>query len=936
MRISRIGFALCLLAAQSGAQSHPALFNQAQIAKLAAGGTEWDALQTFCDANLDKLIGSGYAGWDWHDAAVQYAKAYQVAKTKDPAQARKYGLKALALMKVLARHHYFGGVANGQTLGLGDGTRKSFALPFAPADPASVAVFTVPVERIPIVYQGAAKLPRFEPILKISDTPQGAADYAPGDYTFLYRSADSTFVLHWGAKHPASGGTYYVSLAVAAADKEAAYKLAAGQFTVSGTTLALSAPPAETLAVCVRYLGADYEQTGNLMGGRNSVQPDGPGYPMRTFNPGLAFGFDALYDFADFTPALKAEFVGVLNDQLDWYLKDGYEHNGDLGNYFIRGLLTSEMFTGYGTAGANPRADEFKTAAAASAQHVADKLQAKLPGGYGPQGQYANGVANDIVETLSIYKDLTGTDLLSKLDWTANFIPAVIHGTKPDGVSFYDGGDWDPLPATPLIGGLQGFLAYLPDHPMAPYARQLIKNAGGKPVPPGPLKDYKADFPLDYFAKVSGPFYARSDWGAQAVWVSLAAGEIFLDHQHRDQGHITLQRGSDNLLIDAGGYGDFATTFHNTLLFDDRGAGDISTYPPGQGVWSGPDIGIRRTESAPGYAYAMADFARAYVSPDGSRNSVKAAVREMLFLRPEIVIVHDRARTANAAVKQIFNCNFPGLPSRTGDVFSVAKGSSRLFMKSLIPSAPSPVIAATAGNPAIYNYQVSFSGQADHTFLHVFQATSKDSAAMAPSAYLDAGDAEGAEVRQGDTNWAAVFPKLDSLAGTVHYAFSQAGPQRHLIVGLQPDQIYSVTATIAGRKSPDSKAIAVSANGVLSFTFPAAQAGEVTLVNTGKVGIADAPRTDARMRFRSERGALRVEVSLDRPARVGLDLFDCDGVKLESAGERRMAPGDHVLFLASETRIAGGAARVRFLRASLHGEGWSRSFTYAVFPAPLP
>ncbi|MBW8889890.1 MAG: hypothetical protein JF616_19190 [Fibrobacteres bacterium] len=195
-------------------------------------------------------------------------------------------------------------------------------------------------------------------------------------------------------------------------------------------------------------------------------------------------------------------------------------------------------------------------------------------------------------------------------------------------------------------------------------------------------------------------------------------------------------------------------------------------------MWSGPDIGIRRTESAAAYAYAMADFARAYVTPDGLRNSVKTAVRQILFLRPGIVIVHDRARTANAAVKQIFNCNFPGLPSRTGDVFSVAKGASKLFMKSLAPSgaAPAIAIAATAGNPVIFNYQETFSGSADHTFLHVFQAASKDSAAMAQTTYVDAGDAEGAEARQGDTNWVAVFPKLDSLPGTVHYAFSQSGP----------------------------------------------------------------------------------------------------------------------------------------------------------------
>jgi len=56
-----------------------------------------------------------------------------------------------------------------------------------------------------------------------------------------------------------------------------------------------------------------------LLGGYSSVTPDGPGYQMRTFCPGLAYGFDLMFDFADFTTALKAEFDTVLNQEVDWY-----------------------------------------------------------------------------------------------------------------------------------------------------------------------------------------------------------------------------------------------------------------------------------------------------------------------------------------------------------------------------------------------------------------------------------------------------------------------------------------------------------------------------------------------------------------------------------------------------------------------------------------
>jgi hypothetical protein len=73
------------------------------------GNTEWNTIRTFCSNNLNRIIDPGYAGWDWHDALMNYATAYQVLKNSDPTTADKYAKKALALMKVAARHHNYGG-----------------------------------------------------------------------------------------------------------------------------------------------------------------------------------------------------------------------------------------------------------------------------------------------------------------------------------------------------------------------------------------------------------------------------------------------------------------------------------------------------------------------------------------------------------------------------------------------------------------------------------------------------------------------------------------------------------------------------------------------------------------------------------------------------------------------------------------------------------
>ena len=140
------------------------------------------------------------------------------------------------------------------------------------------------------------------------------------------------------------------------------------------------------------------------------------------------------------------------------------------------------------------------------------------------------------------------------------------------------------------------------------------------------MKDYKASYEPHYFCDVSGPVYMRSDWTTNAVWASLSAGELFMDHQHRDAGHLTINRGGDYLLKDAGGYGEFVSQFHNVLLFDDRGCGNISVYPPNQGVWGGDRVKITKFYARPDSVYAQADATWAYVNNDGKRNSVKSAL----------------------------------------------------------------------------------------------------------------------------------------------------------------------------------------------------------------------------------------------------------------------------------------------------------------------
>jgi hypothetical protein len=816
-----------------GASVHPVLFPAGKLAALAAGGSAWNSQKQFCDSNLNTIMGAGYAGWDWHDAAVSYSTCYQVAKLQgDTANALKYSKKALALAVVLARHHNQGTpTESDQTIGFTNGATTTFPLPFTPMNAAQVKVKLVATNELQVTRQaqGSDDLNEFAPIMKVANVAGGAAAYAPSDYELRFRDGTAVWRLVWlGANKPANGATYFVTVANGNATN------VANGFTVNSAnlTLTFNVAPAPNQAVMVSYLGTAYEQTGNGLGGVNSVQPDGPGYPMRTFNPGLASAYDALLDSSLLTPALKAEFYGIMNKQVDWCTNYCYENSGtggEVGNYFIRGLFGGTFATAYATDGDNPLAAQLKAQANTQLAQVYEGVVKFLPGGYGPQGQYANGTTNDIMELMSLYRDVTGVDLLARLDWTNNVVPATIHATKPNLQTFYDGGDWDDLPAPPLDSAMQAFLQFQPNHANAPFARKLIQELGETPASAGTTTDYRLSYPLSFFGQ-SAPFYARSDWGGSAVWMSLTSNDTgAVAHQHRDAGHLTIQRGADYLLKNAGGYGFDTTLYHNTLLIDDRNIGGytpVIVYPPGQGWW-GSEAQLTKHAEAGAYAYVQADFAPAYLNNDGVRNSVKRALRSAVLLRPGTIVVFDQIQTAHAAIKKTFNANFGGTLTNTGGIWSTTVGQSKLFMQPLLTNAV-PVVTSLPGgnNMTSANFQETISGNLKDVFLHLFQATSSGTGAMTSGLTMKSVDrnVQGVEVAAGGKTWAVLFAAYDrAFAGNVQYLLPTAVAHTHLVHDLLPLNAYVVSVTTQQGQLIRSFRATTDQNGVLTFDTPAGE-----------------------------------------------------------------------------------------------------------------
>jgi len=813
--------------------THPCLISPEELASLGRDSKERERILSACEASLHAILQPDYAGWGWRTTAGTYALGYRLLRGSDPARAEKYAKKALGMMKVLARHHN-GVVPDLECVGHGGGiTRFPLSMRPMPGQPFFLVRGTA--KTIPVVNSAnPVPLGEFSPIIKISNSADGPADYGRSDYRLLYRTTAGVFMLEWvGKDRPKPGATYYVTVAAAPFTN-----VPESEYTVSGSAVELKQPATEKQALLVKYLSTDYEQTGNGLGGVNSVQPDGPGYPMRSFNVGLAYAYDLLRDYPGLTPDLRAEFCEVLNRQIDWYRAAGYEREGGIGNYFIRGYLTGTFYTAYATEGDNPRTAEWMKLSRELIGVLHKALEQKLGSGYGPQGQYTNGVAEDVLTTLSLFRNVTGEDLVSELAWVKNFVPATLHGTKPDRLTFYDGGDWSDMPARPLTHGIQAFVRNLPNHPAVPYARFYLRECGQ--AVEGDSRDYTGELPPHHWASPYGPVFARSDWGKDAVWVSLAASPILTDHQHRDQGHVTIQRGSDYLLMTGGSYGMFGSEFANTLLFDDRGAGNISTYPPGQGWW-GPNSKITKYQPSTGSVYAQADFTHAYgAAHDGVRNSVKAARRSLLYIRPEVILIHDQALTARPDVKRIFNVNFAAAPHRSKDVTTVLSGKSRLFMRTLLPAEVQTEVAElrtkTVPSPC-FNYRETVSGEGSDSFLHLFQLVDSGRGEIAASALVRSKDGklQGASVMTGGMTWVALFAAREAVVESAfEYRVESAGYQRHFLADLAPKRSYRVVIEEPDRQVMD-QTFTSSEAGVLSFV---ARPGEASRVSVTPVPVS--------------------------------------------------------------------------------------------------
>jgi hypothetical protein len=386
---------------------------------------------------------------------------------------------------------------------------------------------------------------------------------------------------------------------------------------------------------------------------------------------------------------------------------------------------------------------------------------------------------------LGRYDDLTGnTDRLQRLRWIQTHLAPggperLIPERMADAEDYHD--------------AILYFLLFDPD--------------GQEPVDP------HADVPLSHFAPGIGRLLVRTSWEADATWFTYALGWITVDHQHSDGNQFEFYRKGEWLTKERTGYGFNigSSDYHDTLALenDPPDHNDPDDYrhifwERGSQWWGDPQgdptILAMSVESA--YVYALGDATKLYNSDYELVTDILHASRSIVWLKPDHIVVYDRAASKTDGRFKRFWLNLPAEAKIDGTVSTVTTASGQqLVVSTLLPasaeidSEPAEPLEENGepadGEPMRFRLRVEAPGGPRETrFLHVLQGIDAGAAADQATLVESSGGTPFAGAVFADT--AVLFPvEIGADVDEVTYAVP-AGTVRHLVTGLVPGAAYDV------------------------------------------------------------------------------------------------------------------------------------------------
>ena len=386
-------------------------------------------------------------------------------------------------------------------------------------------------------------------------------------------------------------------------------------------------------------------------------------------------------------------------------------------------------------------------------------------------------------------------------------------------------------------------MAAAADGPHAPYLRDYLDHS---PVqtesaistflfvdPAAPRRDWRT-LPTDYFAEGVGTAAFRSSWEKDASYVAVQASDHFVCHQQNQDGALYLYRNAP--LAWRSGVYDGEVHDHNVnyvirsiaanciLVTDPReqfhGPDRVEAVnDSGQviGNWMPKAVDMESLErlraqresytdrvtwlayeSGQDYGYAAFEYGRAYLA-----GKVPEAIRQVVFLKPDWVVVLDRATSGDPTFQKTFVLHAPeemevdpaaGLTIVTTRSGPATAAPGRLFCQTLLPHGarltrigrPGEEFVVAGANrshrggvklqlPGMYRLEVAApTGQATTVFLHAFYLCPSAEVKEMPKVELLRDDEQHATLSLAGGEYVLRFP----LVGAADWQWVKGGTRK--------------------------------------------------------------------------------------------------------------------------------------------------------------
>ena len=387
------------------------------------------------------------------------------------------------------------------------------------------------------------------------------------------------------------------------------------------------------------------------------------------------------------------------NTQAVWGTKaapwSGWSVENPSNNYYYS-FLRATMLVGLAANGESTQADawivQFRDTKILG--QLVPAFDAELVGGGSREGTGYGVAMRRLFELYDFWHATTGERLATKTHHTRSSMLSFMHQTLPTLDRVAPTGDQSRDATAAFFdyhrNYLQELVAMFPSDPLAGRAKTMLAASSVPAMASSFMVAY--DFlydnvgvatqpmdPLDttYYGSGIGELYARSGWDAHATWLNLIAGPYTESHAHQDQGSIMIYKDgwlAYDPVVDSHSGINQETTTHGLVRIDSGGApvhqiaSTIST--------------LQALHDGTGWLHASADLTPAY----NHNAAVQKVHRELVYLKPDVVIVFDRVTSASGTT-QTWQLAAPVQPSINGNTATITNAGHSLRVTRIAPSA---------------------------------------------------------------------------------------------------------------------------------------------------------------------------------------------------------------------------------------------------------